>query len=165
MKVSSAARSVARYLRNPLAVYAALAVVGTALVILAVAPLASAVVQRWSERDVELRSRLVFNSIRDQVAAGITAAGANLVPFFERLTEDERLLALGYCAEGGQLQHATEHMPKSVSCPDPARSKGGTFTTVYDRGQRLLVGAFPLSAGATRGDLIILHDLGFVDER
>jgi trehalose 6-phosphate synthase len=165
MEISSAARSVARYLRTPLAVYAALAVAGTALVILAVAPLASAVVQRWSERDVELRSRLVFNSIRDQVAAGITAAGANLVPFFERLTEDERLLALGYCAEGGQLQHATEHMPKSVNCPDPARSKGGTFTTVYDRGQRLLVGAFPLPAGTMRGDLIILHDLGFVDER
>ena len=165
MEISSAARSVARNLRSPLAVYAALAVAGTALVILAVAPLASAVVQRWSERDVELRSRLVFNSIRDQVAADLTAAGVNLVPFFERLTEDERLLALGYCAEGGRLQHATEHMPKSVSCLDPARSKGGTFTTVYDRGQRLLVGAFPLPAGATRGDLIILHDLGFVDER
>jgi trehalose 6-phosphate synthase len=166
MEISSAVRSVARILRNPLAVYTALAVAGTALVILAVAPLASAVVQRWSERDVELRTRLVFNSIRDQVAAGlVTATGADLVPFFERLTEDERLLALGYCTEGGRLEHATAHMPKSVSCPDPARSKGGTFTTAYDRGQRLLVGAFPLPVGLSRGNLIILHDLGFVDER
>jgi trehalose 6-phosphate synthase len=166
MEISIAARSVAHSLRSPLAAYVALALAGTALVILAVAPLTSAVVQRWSERDVELRSRLVFNSIKDQVAVGVaTASGANLVPFFERLTEDERLMAVGYCAEGGRLQHATQHMPKSVSCPDPARSKGGTFTTVYDRGQRLLVGAFPLPVGATRGDLMILHDLGFVDER
>jgi len=164
--VRSALGSVKRNLRNPIAVYAGLVVAGTALVILAVAPLTSTVVQRWSERDVELRSRLVFNSIRDQVSTSLAfATGADLVPFFERLTEDERLLALGYCGESGQLEHATKHMPKGVACPRPDRTKGGTFARVYEGGQRLLVGAFPLSVGATRGDLIILHDLGFVDER
>jgi trehalose 6-phosphate synthase len=153
-------------LRNPLAVYMALAVAGTALVILAVAPLTSAVVQRWSERDVEMRTRLIFNSIRDQVATSLTfATGADLVPFFERLTEDERLTALGYCDAEGRLQYATKHMPKSVACPRPDRTKGGTFNRVYEGAQRLLVGAFPLSVGGTRGDLIVLHDLGFVDER
>jgi trehalose 6-phosphate synthase len=159
-------RSVKRNLRNPLALYTALAVAGAALVILAVAPMTSTVVQRWSERDVELRSRLVFNSIRDQVAAGLAiATGANLVPFFERLTEDERLLALGYCSEGGRLGHATKHMPRSVACPRPDRKDGGTFARVYVGGRRVLIGAFPLNVGATRGDLIILHDLEFVDER
>jgi trehalose 6-phosphate synthase len=158
--------SVKRNLRNPLALYAALAVAGTTLVILAIAPLTSTVVQRWSERDVELRSRLVFNSVRDQVAISLTfATGADLVPFFERLTEDERLLALGYCGEEGRLEHATQHMPKGVACPRPDRTKGGTFARIHEGGQRLLMGAFPLSVGATRGDLIILHDLGFVDER
>src|SRR5262245_29647263 len=158
--------SVKRNLRNPLVVYAALAAAGTALVILAVAPVTSAIVQRWSERDVELRTRLIFNSIRDQVATSLAfATGADLVPFFERLTEDERLMALGYCGEEGRLQHATKQMPQGVACPRPERTKGGTFARVYDGGQRLLVGTFPLSVGATRGDLIILHDLSFVDER
>ncbi len=164
--VKSVLASVKRNLRNPLAVYTALAVAGTVLVILAVAPVTSALVQRWSERDVELRTRLVFNSIRDQVATSLAfATGADLVPFFERLTEDERLLALGYCGESGRLEHATKHMLKGVACPRPERTKGATFARVYEGGQRLLVGAFPLSAGSTRGDLIILHDLGFVDER
>jgi trehalose 6-phosphate synthase len=126
----------------------------------------SAVVQRWSQRDVELRSRLVFNSIKDQVAAGLaTAAGANLVPFFERLAEDERLLALGYCGESGRLEHATGRMPKAVTCAGLARAKSGTFATVDDGGRRLLVGTFPLATGSSRGSLIILHDLRFVDER
>ena len=164
--VKSVLHSVKRNLRNPLAVYTALAVAGTALVIVAVAPLTSTVVQRWSERDVELRSRLVFNSIRDQVATSLAfATGADLVPFFESLTEDERLLALGYCGEGGVLEHATKHMPKGIACPRPDRTKGGTFARVYEDGQRMLVGAFPLNVASTRGDLIILHDLSFVDER
>ena len=54
-----------RYVRNPIIIYAALALTGTALIIAAVAPLASTVVQRWSQRDVELRSRLILNSTRD----------------------------------------------------------------------------------------------------
>jgi trehalose 6-phosphate synthase len=113
-----------------------------------------------------MRTRLIFNSIRDQVATSLTfATGADLVPFFERLTEDERLTALGYCDAEGRLQYATKHMPKSVACPRPDRTKGGTFNRVYEGAQRLLVGAFPLSVGGTRGDLIVLHDLGFVDER
>jgi trehalose 6-phosphate synthase len=164
--VRSVLGSVKRNLSNPLAVYTALAVAGTALVILAVAPVTSTVVQRWSERDVELRSRLVFNSIQDQVAVSLAfTTGADLVPFFERLTEDERLLAVGYCGEGGSLEHATKHMPKGVTCPSPDRTKGGMFATIYQDGQRLLVGAFPLSLGSTRGDLVILHDLSFVDQR
>jgi trehalose 6-phosphate synthase len=166
MEISRAVRSATRNLRSPLAVYAVLAVAGAALVILAIAPVTSAVVQRWSERDVQLRSRLVFNSIRDQVAAGlVSAADVSLVPFLERLTEDERLLALGYCAEGGLLEHATKHMPKSVTCLRPALTKGGTFATLYVSGQRLLVGTFPLTVGSKRGELLILHDLHFVDER
>jgi trehalose 6-phosphate synthase len=166
MQISRTVLFIKRNLRNPLVVYLALAVAGMALVTVAIAPLTGAMVQRWSERDVELRTRLLFNSIRDQVSAGLaTTSDAGLVAFFERLTEDERLVALGYCNDAGGLEHATAHMPAKVSCPRPGRAKGSTFTTVYESGQHLLVGAFPLGAGTARGDLLILHDLGFVDER
>ena len=164
--LSAVVRTERRYMRNPIVVYAALALAGTALIIAAVAPLASAVVQRWSQRDVELRSRLIFNSIRDQVAGGPAAAGsATLVPLFERFAEDERVLALGFCGETGQLEHATKRMPKSILCTSVARTKTDTFATAFDGGHRLLVGAFPLATASTRGHLIILHDLAFVDER
>src|SRR5689334_24028523 len=98
-----------------------------ALIILTVAPLASKVVQRWSQRDVELRSRLVFNSIRDQVVSGLaTSDGAHLLAFFDRIAEDERLLAFGFCSEAGQLLHATKRLPPSVECTSVARSKNDT---------------------------------------
>jgi trehalose 6-phosphate synthase len=164
--VLAAGRVLQRYVRNPVAFYAALALAGTALIILAIVPLTATVVERWSQRDVELRSRLVFNSIRDQIASGLaTSARVNLVPFFERLAEDERLLALGFCSENGRLEYATQRMPASITCSAVARTKVDTFMTAFDGGHRLLVGAFPLATGSVRGHLIVLHDLSFVDER
>src|SRR5262245_43042820 len=109
--------SVAQDLRHPLALYAALAVGGAGLLVLTIAPMASGVVERWSRRDLEIRSSLVFNSVRDRIAEGLAAtAGGNLVPFFERLAGDERFLALGFCGEDGRLQYATKQMPRSVRC-------------------------------------------------
>jgi trehalose 6-phosphate synthase len=164
MELASAVRFIKRNLRNPLAVHLVMAVAGTALMITAIAPMTSTVIKRSLRQDVELRSRLVFNSIRDQVAAGLaTAEGANLVPFFERLTEDQHLTALGFCREG-QLEHATRHMP-NLGCAELTPPTGRTFLVLHNAGHRLLVGAFPLAAGPMRGHLIILHDLSFVDER
>ena len=154
------------HIRRPLVIYAALALAGTALIIAAIAPLASTVVERWSQRDVELRSRLIFNTIRDQVAAGLgSTKDALLVPFFERIAEDERILALGFCGEDGRLEHATKRMSNSVQCGSVIRTKVDTFATVQNDRHRLLIGAFPMTAGSNRGHLIILHDLSFVDER
>jgi len=154
------------HVRNPVIVYAALALAGTALIILAVAPMASKVVERWSQRDVELRSRLIFNSVRDQVVGSLAGAGdGNLVSFFERIAQDERVLGLGYCSEAGELRHATTRMARSIDCRALARAKAEAFATVAEGGQRLLVGAFPLPAGSSGGRLVILHDLSFVAER
>jgi trehalose 6-phosphate synthase len=163
---TAAARWLLERVRSPITIYAALAIAGAVLIIAAIAPLASTVVERWSRRDVELRSRLVFNSIRDQVAAGLAASdGTTLVSFYERIAADERLLALGFCTEGGQLQHATKRMPGSITCSRVARTKNDTFSSIASPGHRLLMGAFPLTGGSIRGHLIILHDLSFIDDR
>jgi trehalose 6-phosphate synthase len=153
-------------LRHPLAKYAALAVGAAALIIVAVVPLATVIVEGWFQRDVELRSRLVFRSIRDQVVAGLAATTrVDLVPFFDRLAEDERLLGLAFCGEAGDLQHATKFMPKSFTCESVSRMKTETFATLSEGEQHIHVSAFPLTAAAVQGHLIILHDLTFMDER
>jgi trehalose 6-phosphate synthase len=163
--VAGAARFVKRNLRHPLTLYVAIALAGMALVVLAVAPLTSSLVMRSLRHDVEVRSRLIFNSIKDQVAAGLAdAQDRSLTAFLERLTEDEQLMALGFCRDGA-LEHATRAMPKGITCARLVRSTGNTFVTTYDAGHRLLVGAFPMTAGATRGHLVILHDLTFAEER
>ncbi|RAI44152.1 alpha,alpha-trehalose-phosphate synthase (UDP-forming) [Rhodoplanes roseus] len=153
-------------LRNPTLRYAALGIAAAAIMVLALAPLGSAIVEGWSKRDIELRSRLVFRSIRDQVAAGLAATPwLDLGPFFERLTEDERILGLGFCTETGELRYATRQFPKSITCGSLKRSKVDTFATVPDGGRRIHVSIFPIIAGPVSGHLLVLHDLAFVEER
>jgi trehalose 6-phosphate synthase len=134
-KIIAAMRRGLRYMRNPAFIYSALALAGTALIILAVAPLASKVVERWSQRDIELRSRLIFNTIRDQVVAGLAStSSANLVAVFERIAEDERVLGLGFCNEAGQLVYATRRIPPGIDCRSAVRAKTDTFATASSEG-------------------------------
>ena len=80
---------------NPIA---AVSLAGVVVLIVAMTQVAFVVVDHWSERDIELRSSLVFRSIRDSVKRGLELKpDFSLGPYFERLAEDERLLALGYC--------------------------------------------------------------------
>ncbi|MDC7788318.1 trehalose-6-phosphate synthase [Rhodoplanes sp. TEM] len=153
-------------LRNPTLRYAALGIAAAAIMVLALAPLGSAMVEGWSKRDIELRSRLVFRSIRDQVAAGLAATPwLDLGPFFERLTEDERILGLGFCTEAGELRYATRQFPKSITCGSLKRGKIDAFATVPDADRRIHVSIFPIVAGPVSGHLLVLHDLAFVEER
>ena len=77
--------------------YAAGAIGAIVVLVLTLAPLASVLVDSWSQRDLESRSRLVFLSIKDYVARQLAAGGSPaLAALFEQLTEDEKLLAVGY---------------------------------------------------------------------
>jgi trehalose 6-phosphate synthase len=156
-----------RILRNPLVRYAALAFAAALIMVIALAPVASILVEGWSQRDIELRARLVFRSIRDQVTAGIVAKpDFDLIPFFERLTEDERILALGFCTDREQLRYATRLMPKHVTCEKLKReNKADTFTTIRADGRHIHITAFPMTAGALTGHLLVLHDLAYIDDR
>ena len=56
--------------------YAAGAIVAIVVLVLALAPLASVLVNSWSQRDLESRSRLVFVSIKDYAARQLAVGGS-----------------------------------------------------------------------------------------
>jgi trehalose 6-phosphate synthase len=155
-----------RLARNPMVRYALLGIVAAVLVMAMLVPVGTAVIEGWSRRDVELRSRLLFRSIRDQIAATRMRADATgLAPLFDRIAEDERILALGICNDTGGLVHATRQMPRSVTCRALALGVSDAFTTLTDENRRIHVGAFRLAAEAGGGHLLVLHDLAFADAR
>jgi trehalose 6-phosphate synthase len=155
-----------RLLHNPLARYAFLGLLAAGMVIAALTLLAAVMVVDWSQRDIDLRSRLVFRSIRDQVAMAMTAKpDIDLGQVFERITEDERILALGFCTAQGQLRYATKEFPKSVTCDSMKRTKSNTFATVTVSGRRIHISSFPITVAASTGNLLVLHDLAYIDER
>ena len=146
--------------------YFAIALVVTSAVIAAVLPGTTAFVEQWSRRDVELRSRLVANSIRDEVASLAADGGeGRLLALFERIADDERLLALGYCDAAGVLRHPTKLMPDAFTCKSAARAQAESFSLLQSDGRSVLAATFPIKSRAASGHLIILHDLSFVDQR
>ncbi|MXQ11389.1 alpha,alpha-trehalose-phosphate synthase (UDP-forming) [Microvirga makkahensis] len=145
--------------------FGGIALLVAAIVILAVLPFATSFVEQWARRDVELRSHLVFNSARDQVA-GLLASGdaARLASFFERIASDERVLAIGYC-DGASLRAPTRNMPPSFSCAQAARGEAVSFSTISSEGRDILVSAFPLAVSGREGHLVVLHDLSYAARR
>lgn len=141
-----------------------LVLVGLAAFLAALVPLTNGVIEQWARRDVELRSELVVNSIRDRVEREMADRPEALGAFFERLTSDERILALGLCDPAGRMRVATARMPTGVDC----RLEGSSLTPRFVRtrlaGERVLVGVFPI-AGPSPASLVVLHELAFVADR
>ena len=153
-------------LRHPLIKYVAIGIAAILLMIVAVTPLVTAIVEGWSRRDVELRSRLVFRSIEDRVANAVNVAGpSGLTKYFEHIAQDEKLVALGYCDDSGTLRYATERLPKTLKCEDLPQDAVESFSTLSANDRHYLVSLFPIAAGDKKGQVVLLHDLTFADAR
>jgi len=144
--------------------YVAVALVFVTLAILAASPFTSSFMQQWSRADVETRSKLVFNLMRgnleEDLSQNRTAAVAAL---FERIAEDEKVLAVGFCDARGRLRYSTKLMPSGFSCEKAARTDTDSFSSFRTNKHDLLVGTFPVPS--VHGHFVILHDLGFAKQR
>ena len=133
---------------------------------LAIAPFSKRLVEQWSRSDVETRSRLVYNAIQNAVVrASADHDNARLLSIFESVALDERILAVGLCDEKGRLLDPTKLMPMTFSCDKVARSESESFSTIFNDGRRILVGAFPVVERTQKSYLVVLTDLSFIDQR
>jgi trehalose 6-phosphate synthase len=137
------------------------------LLTLALAPFSRSLVEQWSRRDVESRTRLVATSIEGPVRRALADDDRpRLLSILTAITQDERVLAVGLCDEAGRLRSATADMPGSFSCNRVARAENESLSDIDYGRQHVLAGAFPIDTNTgARVHLIILHDLSFVDDR
>src|SRR5262249_29831182 len=134
--------------------------------IVAISPFASTLVQQWSRQDIELRSTLVFNTVRDELGALLAENSVlRITSLFERLALDERLIAAGFCDAGGKLRYQSKLFPSGLSCEQFARSDTNSFSAFTTDGRDIVAGSFPIGTDAIRGHLVLLHDLSFAEER
>jgi trehalose 6-phosphate synthase len=146
--------------------YGALWLVLLAALTLAAAPYSRSLVEQWSRRDVESRSRLVYTSIQRSVVRALADGDRErLSNILQGVAEDERILAVGLCDKAGVLRSATTLMPRTFSCEKVARSEGESFSSIVNDGRRVLVGAFPFVTRDDKAYLVVLHDLSYIDAR
>jgi trehalose 6-phosphate synthase len=137
-----------------------------AAAIAAISPFASTLIERWSRQDIELRSVLVFNSVRDELS-GLLAnrSREQIVALFDRLAVDDRLIAGGFCDREGRLLYEGRGFPPTLTCAQFGRTDTPTFSSFGVGGRDMMVGTFPIGAGVSNGHLVLLHDLSFAEQR
>ncbi|HEY7192412.1 MAG TPA: trehalose-6-phosphate synthase [Gemmatimonadales bacterium] len=144
----------------------------------AVVPLVDKLTAKWFSRDLDIRATFVANAVEEPLQDLLrTGNRQRIQQFFTRITQDERLLAVGFCPLDGSAPIATPTFPKEVTCATLdrfANSNGGLLQT--EKGPvnvsvRSLAAAPPEDANTQRalvanlGRLVLVHDMSFIARR
>ena len=133
----------------------------------AVVPLVDKLTQRWSVRDLETRSTLIANTVQEPLEDLIGSGNrTRMVQLFNRITQDERLLAVGFCPADGGKPVATATLPSEVSCAALDRFSDAAGEVLSTAHGPVLVSLRPIVQGpAMMGVLVLVHDMSFVARR
>jgi hypothetical protein len=138
-----------------------------ALLALALVPLVESLTLRWWVTDLETRSRLVANTMQEQLVDLVQQGnGARVRQLFRRAVEDERLFALAYCNDAGQIVYRTDTYPVALGCNEIRGSGPDAHVLRQFPPAPIHVTWFPIpSNGQKIGTLVLVHDMSFVERR
>ena len=133
----------------------------------AILPLVDRLTVRWFVRDLDIRADLIANTAKEPLQELIEAGNrARMLDYFTRITEDERIFAVGYCQTPAELPLATPSMPPSIRCDQLGQFAGPSGHVLVRPSGSLLVSVKPLTTGtAPDGQLVLVHDMSFVERR
>ena len=133
----------------------------------AVVPLVDNLTTRWFIRDLDLRATLIANTLHDPMAEIIgSRSRGRMLAYFNRITQDERLYAVGYCGTPQDEPLATAYFPAKITCASLDDFTLPSGTLLSNAEDALLVSVRALNApAAPQGQLIFVHDLSFVASR
>ena len=133
----------------------------------AVGPLFDRLTLRWFVRDLDIRSSLVANAVQEPLQEELNAgSNTKITKFFARMTEDERLYAVGYCASPQSVALATPTLPAEITCAGLGRWLTADDHVLESRTGALHVSVRPMPTDdAPLGRLVLIHDMSFVERR
>jgi len=137
-----------------------------------VVPLVDELTLKWFVRDLDIRKNLIASAVQEPLAELLTDGTRDRVrlqrvqALFTRILQDERLFALGFCDGTGKLVYRTAALPVELGCrPAGAPAEEAGRLLRQPRGS-LHVGVSPVTAdGRPLGELLIVHDMSFVERR
>ncbi|MDD5334133.1 MAG: trehalose-6-phosphate synthase [Rhodoferax sp.] len=133
----------------------------------AVAPLVDRLTLSWFVRDLEIRSSLIANTIQDPLQEQLAAGKkAKIQEFFNRITQGERLYAVGYCASPTSTALASRSLPAEIRCTVLDRWEQPGDHLLQSTQGPLHVAVKPMvSEAAPGGRLVLVHDMSFITRR
>ncbi len=132
----------------------------------AAVPLVDAWMTRWYIRDLDTRSNFVANTVQEPVDELLRAgATGRIAAYFNRLTDNDRLYAVGLCTDSDARVIASSAFPRDIRCGDVAAPDGQPRALATPEGTlRVTVRPMPLEA-APHASLIVVHNLAFLASR
>jgi trehalose 6-phosphate synthase len=135
-------------------------------------PLVDRLTFQWFVKDLDLRASLIANTVEEPLRR-LASEGdtAGLRTLFARITQDERVYAVGHCAAGQARPIGTPTMPRSVTCHSSTGSAEAPGRVVADPHGPLLVSVRPLGVADDTmiddalGSIVLVHDMSFAARR
>lgn len=138
----------------------------------AVVPLVDRLLVQWAVNDLDLRSKLIASTVDDNLFAVIdndrTRTQTKVQAFFDRILQDKRLFALGFCGPNLTLRYKSEKFPESVTCdplPEDDKSKPTKVITLPSGPVHTAYFTMRGSGSVVLGELILMHDMSFAYTR
>jgi trehalose 6-phosphate synthase len=134
----------------------------------AVVPVVDRLTLQWFVRDLDARGALIAKTAQEPLVELMSeprGAKQRVLRYFERILQGERIYALGFCDAKGKLLYATAAFPATVRC------NAGNAAEERNVVLRLSDGPLHASFNPIRsedelvGDLVIVHDMSFVERR
>ena len=137
-----------------------------------VAPLVDDQTLKWFVRDLDSRTRLIAKAVQEPLSELLSdeekekVRSQRLESFFNRIIQDERLYAIGFCDATGKLTYGTATLPRDIACRPPGSPREEHGHVLKLPSGPLHVATTPVVVnGAGSGELIVVHDMSFVERR
>src|SRR5689334_7536641 len=137
----------------------------------AVIPLVDTLTLKWFVRDIETRVQVIAGTMEGPLTELITSESkveskAKLMAYFQRIIQDERLFAIGFCDRNNRLAYRTQTYPDSVPFEGHgAVPAGQTALLRLDQGAVHVAAVGLESGGRQLGRLMLFHDMSWVERR
>src|SRR5205823_2231153 len=133
----------------------------------AAVPLVDKLTLQWFMRDLDIRASLIANTVQEPLQDLIqTGNRTRMLQFFNRITQDERLFAMGFCPSAPGQPVITPTLPTQIRCTELAPFSAAPGHLLRSANGPLLVSVRPLeAAGVPVGNLVVVHDLSFIARR
>jgi len=130
-------------------------------------PLVDQLTLRWFARDLNMRGAFVSNTVSEAIADALSEGNdKRMQALFDRAAQDERLVAIGLCSVDGVLLRRTAGFPKSLTCSKVLETATLPDPRLRIEGGPVHVGIHPVNTEKGRiADLVLLHDLSFIERR
>src|SRR5947208_2206080 len=125
-------------------------------------PLVDRLMLRWFSRDLDVRANLIANTIEEPLQDLLQSGNRRRVTqFFQRLSQDERLLGLAFCPADKGEPIATPALPTEGRGADLRRFEDASGDLLQTAKGPVLVSV----RRAALGQLVLVHDMSFIARR